>query len=299
VADETFDYEVVTRTPSGTERVHEYARDEPLRTGDVLRLDGRYWLVESVAEGGQPVRAVARPARYRIRLRHPDGRDETGAFRRFRPDAPAVGHSFTTIEEGRPTGWEVVDETVASDDEGAPYLDLVAERDYSEVEEAPDHELEHALAARDRAVEEAAGVLADARSAGLAVELVALEPGELPDWDEAVRYIDALAIEEVGDDLLEESAVRPGQDPRDSWLRIVRDRLLADLQAFRADVETDHDLIEEWEFLDGRVFAAVGRFDDESDPDAPYGWMCRLVDAGALAAAGFRRVRKAELEVAD
>jgi hypothetical protein len=79
----------------------------------------------------------------------------------------------------------------------------------------------------------------------------------------------------------------------------VKDRLRADLESFRADVEGDHDEIEEWDFLDGRVFAAVGKFDDEAGPDAGYGWLVRLVDAGALSAAGFRRVRKAELEISD
>ena len=49
--------------------------------------------------------------------------------------------------------------------------------------------------------------------------------------------------------------------------------------------------------LDGRVFASVGSPDDEADPDAGHGWMCRLLDSSVLAAAGFARVRKAELLV--
>ena len=87
----------------------------------------------------------------------------------------------------------------------------------------------------------------------------------------------------------------PDRDPRDSWLDTVKDRLRSDLAAFRADVEGDHDDIEEWDFLDGRVFASVGSFDDESNPNSGHGWMCRLVDSGALAAAGFVRVRKSSL----
>jgi hypothetical protein len=63
----------------------------------------------------------------------------------------------------------------------------------------------------------------------------------------------------------------------------------------RADVEGDHKEIEEWEFRDGRVFASVGSMSDEAHPDRGHGWMCRLADAGALAAAGFVRVRKADL----
>ena len=51
------------------------------------------------------------------------------------------------------------------------------------------------------------------------------------------------------------------------------------------------------EFRDGRVFAATGSFEDESNPDSGHGWMTRLVDAGVLTVAGFSRVRRAELQV--
>jgi hypothetical protein len=43
------------------------------------------------------------------------------------------------------------------------------------------------------------------------------------------------------------------------------------------------------------VLASVGSMSDEAHPDRGHGWMCRLADAGALAAAGFVRVRKADL----
>jgi hypothetical protein len=36
----------------------------------------------------------------------------------------------------------------------------------------------------------------------------------------------------------------------------------------------------------------IGRLDDDSNPRSGFGWMCRLVDAGVLQAAAFRRVRK-------
>jgi hypothetical protein len=71
--------------------------------------------------------------------------------------------------------------------------------------------------------------------------------------------------------------------------------LREDLRAFREDIEGEHREIEEWEFLDGRVFASVGTTEDEADPDKGHGWMCRLLDAEVLGAAGFSRVRKAEL----
>ena len=293
-------YDLVHVTRTGKERVHPYTSESALGPGDVVRLEGRDWLVERVEERDDgPSRLVAKPARYRLRLRHPDGHEELGAFRRFRPDAPRVGHTFSTLENGLPVSWQVADERLAFDEQGEPYLDLTAERDYTELEERPDlpeHELEHALA-REEDREAAAATLARAEEAGLFVELVALEPGEAPDWDEAARYIDALILEEIEDDLLETCGVNPNLDPRETWLDTVKERLRTDLQEFRADVEGDHDEIEEWDFRDGRVFAAVGSFEDEASPESGHGWMTRLLDASALAAAGFARVRKAELQV--
>ena len=67
---------------------------------------------------------------------------------------------------------------------------------------------------------------------------------------------------------------------------------LEDLDSLRADVEGPHDQVEEWDFHGGRIFAAVGNFDDDSNPLSGYGWLCRLVDASVLQAGGFYRVRK-------
>jgi hypothetical protein len=294
-------YEVAVQSRTGHERVHRYESVDPLEPGQVLRLEGRYWLVERV-DAGEPDRAEARPARYRIRLRHPDGREEPGSFRRYRSDAPRLGHTFTTLEDGQPISWGVAEGGLAYDPEGDPYLDLVAERDYAELEEGelPDHELEHALAGgAGRLPEAAAATLSQAEGAGLQSELVALEPGEAPDWDEAQRYIEALVLEEIEDDLFELCGVNVRRDPRETWLSTVQERLRADLDSFRSDIEGDHDEIEEWDFLDGSVFAAVGTFDEEANPNNGFGWLCRLVDAGVLAAAGFRRVRKPELQVSE
>ncbi len=287
-------YEVVTSSRAGKERVHTYSSDGQIEPGDVLRVAGRDWLVSGV-ETGEPPRAVARPARYRLRMRHPDGREELGAFRRYRPDAPTVGHGFTTIEEGAPVSWQVAEEVLASDDENEPYLELIAERDYGEFDGLPDHELEHALAPQEPGASAAAEAMARAEEAGLAVELVALEAGEEADWDAAASYIDALILEEIEDDLLELCGVNPNADDRDTWLTTVNERLRQDLARFRADVEGDHAEIQVWEFRDGRVFASVGAMEDEADPLSGHGWMCRLLDASALGAAGFERVRKAEL----
>jgi hypothetical protein len=294
-------YEVETVNRTGIRRMHRYTTDLELEQGEVLRLDGRFWLVAEVEakEGDLAGLARATPARYRLRLRHPDGREELGAFRRFRPDAPRLGHAFTTLEDGRPESWEVVDERVAFDEQGEAYLELVAERDFAEVaEEPPDHELEHALArSQERLPPEAVAAFEQAQVLGLAVELAALEPGEAPDWDEAGRFLEALVLEEIEDDLLELCGVDTGRLPRENWLDTVRARLREDLERFRADVEGDHDEIEEWEFLDGRVFASLGTSEDEADPDKGHGWMCRLLDAEVLGATGFSRVRKAELVV--
>jgi hypothetical protein len=294
-------YELLTTDRAGEERRHAYTSEEPLAPGSVVPFGGRYWLVARVEPGtdGAPERAVAAPARYRVRLRHPDGREEVGAFRRFRPGAPRLGHAFATVEDGEPASWQVVAELVAEDDRGRPYLDHVAERDFGEFDAVPDHELEHAVEARDDEglLPGALAALSQAGAAGLSIELVALEAGEEPDWVEAERYLDALILEEIEDDLLELCGVRPGRDPRDAWLGIVKERLRVDLERFRSDVETDHDQVERWDFRGGRVYAAVGDADDEADPESPFGWLCRLVDVGALTAAGFRRVRKAELSL--
>jgi hypothetical protein len=287
-------YELVHVNRSGKELAHRYTSEDELEPGAVVRLDGRDWLVERV--DGRRVRLE--PARYRLRLRHPDGHEELGAFRRYRRDAPRLGHNFSTLEEGAPATWQVVEDRLERDEQGEPYLDLTAERDFSERDEPlglPEHELEHALE-RDDEREEAAGMLARAEEAGLYVELVALEPGEAPDWDEAGRYIDALVIDEIEDDLLVLCGVDPATDAPETWIETVKDRLRSDLASFRADIEGAHDQIEEWDFRDGRVLAAVGSYESEADPDSGHGWMSRLVDVSAAAAAGLRRVRKVDLE---
>jgi hypothetical protein len=285
-----FHYDVVTHNRPGKERVHPYASDDALEPGMVLRLAGRDWLIETVEDS----RALAKPARYRLTLRYPDGSEEAGAFRRWRSDAPRAGHTFATSA----LAWEVVDERLAFDDEGEPYVELVAERDFAEVEEdvLHEHELEHALAQEeDEFPEGARATLARARRAGLAMELVALEPGEEPDWTAADRYIDVLTLDLVEDDLIELCGVDPDADPRDTWLPKVQERLREDRRSFAADIEGSHDEIEEWDVRGGRVFASVGKPDDEADPDKGHGWLCRLADSGALTVAGFSRVRKAQL----
>ena len=279
-------YEVVTVNRAGIERRRPYTSEDELAPGSVIRLDGRDWLVESAEDG----RVAARPARYRLTLRHPDGHEEVGAMRRYRPDAPRVGHTLATGG----VGWQVVDEGLERDDDG-PFLQLVAERDFDEPDDPLTHELEHIEALQEELPDAAQETFARADEQGLLVELTALEPGEAPDWAEARAYIDALLLEEIEDDLLEQCGVDTAHDSQETWLDTVTTRLRDDLEAFRADVEGAHDEIEEWDFRDGRIFASVGSFEDESDPNSGHGWHCRLLDASALRAAGFSRVRKATL----
>ena len=288
----TYTFDLVGR--SGTVHHHTYTDDDGLSPGSVIRVEGRDLLVQRIEPGGDGQRLIVAPARYRMVLRHPDGREEAGAMRRYRSDRPRVGHTFATLEEGQSVTWTVGNERLAQNDQGEPCLELIAERDYAEYEQPPDQELEHALVLDDDSPPEAAAVLGNAARAGHAVELVALEPGEEPEWDEASRYIDALVIEEVDADLIDMCGV-DRRHPQSSWLGAVKQRLSEDLEGIRADIERDHDQITEWDYRDGRVFAAVGTIEQESDPLSGHGWMCRLVDSGALAAAGFARVRKAEL----
>ena len=91
--------------------------------------------------------------------------------------------------------------------------------------------------------------------------------------------------------------MHPGHDRRDTWLDTVKERLRNDLEAFRDDVDGDHDQIEEWDFRGGRIFASTGTFEDESDPNSGHGWMCRLLDSGVLGIAGFQRVRQYKVDL--
>jgi hypothetical protein len=297
-----FHFDIVAHTRAGTEHVHRYATDEQLEVGSVVRLEGRYWLIERIEREGDEVsaRAFAIPGRYRLRLTHPDGKEELGAVRRFRPDAPRVGHTFSTLEDARPISWEVTDQQLARDDQGV-YLELIARRDFSEVEEVPDHELEHTLARRqdDDVPESAEATFARAEEEGLELELVALEPGEEPDWPETDRYIDALTLDLIEDDLVELTGVDTRRDSQATWLATIKSRLTEDRDSFRADIEGEHDQIEEWDFRGGRIFVSVGTHEDEADPESGHGWMCRLLDAGVLRVAGFQRIRKAQVDLLE
>jgi hypothetical protein len=88
------EYELVHVNRVGHElRQPAFLSETELQPGSILRHWGRDWIVDSV----DARRVELRPARYRLRLRHPDGREELGAVRRYRADAPRVGHTFSTL----------------------------------------------------------------------------------------------------------------------------------------------------------------------------------------------------------
>jgi hypothetical protein len=281
-------YEIVTHDRTGRERVHPYSSENALGPGSIVLLGGRYWLVERTDQA----HVQTQPARYRLMLRHPDGRQEAGAFRRYRLDAPVPGHRLTTLDDGAPISWVVVEDRLAYDAAGEPFLELIAEHDSTEAESLPDHQLEHALDQDRDGTNPTAAALMRAESAGLAMELVGLEAGQAADWDGAESYLHSLILEEIEDDLFEQCGVDTRRDPHQTWLETVKGRLHDDLDSFRAGVEAGHGEIEEWDFRGGRIFAAVGRIDDDSIPLSAFGWICQLVDAGVLQAGGFKRVRK-------
>ena len=233
------------------------------------------------------------PVRYRLVLRQPTGATESGAFRRLRPDSPRAGHALTTVVAGQPISWAVVEERVEQDETGESYLALYAERDYTEYDgNLADHQLEHALLGRGS---DGPGSRIDqAVAAGLSAELIALDPGQTPDWEEANCYLEALTLDTLGDELLERF-VDTRRDPQERWLDIVKARLRTDLASFRGDIDGDHDEIEEWDVVGGRIFVSIGTTEDEGESGSGHGWLVRLCDAGVLGAAGFTRVRKAEL----
>jgi hypothetical protein len=289
------EYELTLVSPHGS-RTESFASDRPLGPGEVVELRGRTWLVDRQEEGdGNRPRLVAFPARYRVVLQHEDGQEEFGALRRLGDGAPGLGHAFTTTLEGAPVAWQVVELRLVHDPDGLPLLELVAERDFSEVEGLPDHDLEHRRSRSEELSAAAETTLDRAANQGLLLELVGLDPGRVPDWEAAAHFIDSLIFEEVAEGLLELAGIQAGDLPHDRELELLKQRLHEDLDRFRADVESDRDQIEEWDLHGLRVFASTGTWADQFDPDHGHGWMVRLVDSGALGAAGFQRIRKTEL----
>jgi DnaK suppressor protein len=247
--------------------------------------------LETEASVGEPQRV---PSRFRLVLRQPCGTTESGAIRRLQPDSPRAGHTLTTLTAEGPASWTVVEERVERDERGVSFLAVYAERNYGEQDGSlPDHELEHELLRRGSEGWPLARI-DKVVAVGLSAELVSLDPGGTPDWEKAERYLEALTLDTLGDDLLERF-VDTRRDPQDRWLDTVKERLRADLASFRVDVDDEHDEIEEWEIAGRRIFVSIGDAEAESDPSRGHGWLVRLCDVGVLSAAGFTRIRQAEL----
>ena len=116
------DYQLVHVNRVGHEHTQPYRSETELSEGDLVHVEGRDWLVDAV--DGEQVRLE--PARYRLVLRYPDGHIESGVFRRYRADAPRVGHAFSTIVDGVPASWQVADDRLKRDERGKPYRELTA-----------------------------------------------------------------------------------------------------------------------------------------------------------------------------
>ena len=292
------EYSVIVpgRPGSGQEHRHRLSTANDLVVGDVVRVAGGRWIVDELREAGGEREARLEPARFRLVLLLPDGREEAGAVRRLRDDSLGGGHAFTTADEAgtHRLRWDVVESRFVRDEGGRPLIEFVAEHGLHAHEQVPDHELEHRNAQYGD-LAEARAALEFATAAGLAVELVELEPDRDPDWDEARAFLEGLVIEEIGEDLLERCGVKPEHDPPEAWIEEVRLRLRADLASFRGDVEGPHRQIQEWQIGPRRVFASSGTWESEADPDSGHGWPCRLVDSDVLGAAGFVRLREIEL----
>ena len=250
-------YDVVTRGRQGSDSTHRFNADGTLARPGVVDVEGRDWLIDRV-EGD---RAIARPARYRLRLRHPDGHEEVGAMRRFRRDRPRIGHAFTTLHDASPISWQVTAEQLGHDDAGEPFLELVAERDYSEYEQLPDHQLEHALAREGEPAAAAAGVFERAEREGLAVELVALEPGEAPTGTRQAVHRCAgrgRAGRRPGRAVRRQRRPRPAGDLARHRPAAAERRPRPAARRRRGRARPDRGV----EFEDGRILASLGREED-------------------------------------
>jgi len=102
-------------------------------------------------------------------------------------------------------------------------------------------------------------------------KLVALDPGEEPDWPASkslALHSTHSSFEEIEDDLFVAVRRRRRHDGgRRRWLGNREGApAVADLEAFATDVEGDHDEIEEWEF---RVVASSSRSEPAKTSSTP------------------------------
>ena len=196
----TYDVVVVHRT--GKEHVHRYTTEEPLEPGDVVRLEGRHWLSSAsraTARRRSPraigcgfaIRTAARTSG-RSAASDPTRRGSATRSPPSRTGARSAGRSSTAAGPRRER------RAVPRPRRGAR---LRRRRSDAARPRARAHARPRS---EDELPEGAEATLARAADEGLSVELVALEPGEEPDWEAAERFIDALVLEEIEDDLIEQ-----------------------------------------------------------------------------------------------
>ena len=92
-----FHYDIAATTRAGKQRVHPYASEEPLEVGQIVRLEGRYWLIESIEDS----RAAAKPARYRLNGRHVYKNSAALRFGRL-PACPEAARPLGPVRSPRP-----------------------------------------------------------------------------------------------------------------------------------------------------------------------------------------------------
>ena len=215
-----------------------------------MTLDGRDWLVDAVEEG-DTARVVAKPARYRLRLRHPDGREELGAFRRMRAGQPATR---PLVHDARGRGSRQLG---ASSRRRSPTTSRTSRSSTS----SPS-----ATTARPRATcpttssstRSPASADGSGRRQGVDRRGDALRacrsssPRSSRTRRRTGRRLAATSRPSVSTRSRTTcsscAASTRGDDSEGTWLETVQARLRDDLESFSADVEGDHDEIEEWDF---------------------------------------------------
>ena len=256
-----------TSRRSGKERVHPYTSEEPLAPGDVVRYEGRDWLVERLdgtrvaAEAGALPAAATAPRRARGARRVP-----------ALPARRSPGRAHLQHARGRAAG-ELAGRRRAArrrDEHGEPVPrpDRRARLQRARGRAAACPSTSSSTRSRARTTPRGGGRGAGARRGGGPVR--------------RARRARAGRGARLGRGRGVHRRARARGD-RGRPARALRRRTPTAIRARRGstpsrsgcapissgsghDVEGDHDEIEEWEFRDGRIFAAVGSFEERGGP---------------------------------
>ena len=168
--------------------------------------------------------------------------------------------------------WQVVDERLA-DDHGEPYLDLIAERDYSELRTRRAARARAGARARAQEARRGAARAPPRRGGGPGRRAGRARGGRGARLGRGRGATSTRWSSRRSRTTCSSSAASTRPRRRETWLDTVKARLRATWSDSGTTSRADHDQIEEWEFRDGRIFAAVGSIEDEADPDRGHGWM--------------------------